>query len=218
MFERFANASAFLFDCDGCLLDSMGTWRVIETDLINRTGREWTQSDLEEVRAAPIHEVARIFHERYGLFDSPQGFFDLVDETMLDFYQNKVKPCAGAREFVYALKEHGVPCCVVSSSPEHYIRTGLTTCDMLDAFSGIFSTKETNLSKQDKKIWNMALESVGAQAQTAWGADDSLYAIHVMNACGLSTIGSYDADDAGTFEDLSKHATIAIRSFEELLD
>ncbi len=218
MFERFINASGFLFDCDGCLIDSMGTWRKIESSLIKKTGREWTQSDLEEMRAAPIHEAARIFHERYGLFDDIQDFMNYVDETMLDYYQHKATPCSGAKEFVLALREHDIPCCVVSSSPQHYIKAGLTTCGMIDAFDGIFSTKEVNISKQDPRIWNMALESIGAQAQTAWGADDSIYAIHVMNACGLSTIGTYDGDDSGSFENLSAHATIAIRSFNELLD
>lgn len=218
MFERFTNASGFLFDCDGCLLDSMGTWRTVESKLIKMTGHEWTRAEFEEMRAAPIHEAARIFHERFGLFDDIQGFFDFVDGRMMEFYQHEVTPCEGAREFVHALREHGVPCCIVSSSPLQYIKAGLTTCDMLDAFDGIFSTKEVDISKQDPRIWNMALESIDAKAQTAWGADDSLYAIRVMNACGLSTVGTYDGDDSGSFEDLSKLATIAVRSFNELLD
>ncbi len=218
MFERFENASGFLFDCDGCLLDSMGTWRGVEYSLIEMTGHDWTQSELEEMRAAPITEAARIFHERHGLFDSNQAVIDYVNATMVDYYEHDAQPKRGAREFVFALREAGVPCAVVSSSPLEFIKSGLTTCGMVDAFDGLFSTKELGISKQDPRIWNYALESIGAQARSAWGADDSLYAIRVINACGISSIGTYDGDDSGSFDELSIEATIVIRSFEELLD
>lgn len=217
MFERFASASGFLFDCDGCLLDSMGTWREVEYSLIDMTGHTWTQGELEEMRAAPMTEAARIFHERYGLFESNQAVIDYVDATMVDYYEHKAQPKRGAKEFVFALREAGVPCAVVSSSPLSYIKAGLETCGMVEAFDGLFSTKELGISKQDPRIWNYSLERIGAEAQSAWGADDSLYAIRVINACGISSVGTYEADDSGSFEDLSFEATIAIRSFEELL-
>ncbi len=218
MLERFTNASGFLFDCDGCLIDSMETWRSVEYKLIEMTGHTWTQAEIEEMRAAPLPEAARIFHERHGIFESSQAIIDHVDEKMLHYYQCEATLCPGAKEFVRALREYGIPCCVVSSSPLNYIEAGLTTCGIIDAFDNIFSTKEVNISKQDPRIWNMALESIGAKAQTAWGADDSLYAIRVMNACGLSTVGTYDGDDSGSFEDLNALATIAVHSFNELID
>lgn len=217
MFERFANASGFLFDCDGCLIDSMGTWRKVEYSLLDMTGHEWTQAELEEMRAAPLPEAARIFHEDHGLFGSIQEVIDYVDETMVDYYRKDAMPRPGAREFVFALREQGTPCAVVSASPRDYIESGLATCGMLEAFDGVFSTKEVGISKQDPRIWRHALESIGAQEGSAWGVDDSLYAIRVIKRCGLSSIGIYDGDDSGSFEDLGKIATIAIKSFEELL-
>lgn len=217
MFERFENASGFLFDCDGCLLDSMGTWRGVEYSLIEMTGHDWTQTELEEMRAAPMTEAARIFHERHGVFDSNQAVTDYVNATMVNYYEHDAQAKPGAKEFVFALREAGVPCAVVSSSPLGFIKAGLTTCGMVDAFDALFSTKELGISKQDPRIWNYALEQIGADPRSAWGADDSLYAIRVINACGMSSIGTYDADDAGSFEQLSEEATLAIRSFEELL-
>ena len=218
MLERFANASGFLFDCDGCLIDSMNTWRTVEYSLIDMTGHSWTQAELEQMRAAPIHEAARIFHEVHGLFGSNEEVIAYVDSTMMNYYEQNATLRPGAKEFVSALHESGIPCCVVSSSPLRYIEAGLRTSGIRDMFSGLFSTKEENISKQDPRIWNMALEHIGAQAHTAWGADDSLYAIRVINACGMSSIGTYDGDDSGSFEDLRATASIAIKSFEELLD
>ena len=53
-FDRFANASGFIFDCDGCLLDSMIAWRRVELGLINASGVEFTQEMLEAMREQGI--------------------------------------------------------------------------------------------------------------------------------------------------------------------
>ncbi len=217
MLERFKNATGFIFDCDGCLLDSMTAWRKVEFSLIDASGVEFTQSMLEDMRAAPITEVARIFHERYGLYRSAQEVLDYIDEMMWGFYQREATPKPGARAFVAELAERGIPCCIVSASPLHYLEAGMETCGMRDLFCKIISTKDTGITKQDPRIFELALESMGASAQGAWGADDSLYALRVMNSCGISTIGTYDDDAAGSLEQLAQTATIAIESFEELL-
>ena len=218
MFEHFAQASGFIFDCDGCLLDSMPTWRRVEYKLIEMTGHNWTQAEIEEMRAAPLPEAARIFHERHHIFGSAQEIAEFVDATMLDYYRAKATPRLGADEFLKRLHAANIPCCIVSSSPLEYVDMGLKTAGMRDYVGAIFSTQEEEISKQDPRIWKRALDSMGAQAKSAWGADDSLYAIRVMNECGISTIGTYNGDDAGTFEELVEHANIAIHEFTELLD
>ena len=216
-FDRFANASGFIFDCDGCLLDSMVAWRRVELGLINASGVEFTQEMLEAMRAASMDEVARVFHEKYGVMDSEDAIHADINETMLDYYEHEATLKPGVEAFVRALDERGVPCCIVSASPKDYLEAGMRTCGLLDAFRAIVSTKETGISKQDPRIYEHALELMDAQTSTAWGADDSLYALRVMNECGIATIGTYDNDVAGSFDALANTATIAIHSFEELL-
>lgn len=217
MLDRFKNASGFIFDCDGCLLDSMVAWRKIEFALIGMSGVEFTQDMLEEMRAAPMDEVARVFHEKYGVMESAAAVTRFIDEGMERFYAHEAVPKPGAREFVTELVDAGIPCCVVSASPLDYIETGLETCGMRELFRDIISTKEAGISKQDPRIYQLALETMGTHTASAWGADDSLYAIRVMNECGIQTIGTYDDDHAGTLEQLRATATIAVTSFEELL-
>lgn len=217
MLDRFADASGFMFDCDGCLLDSMVAWRKIELALIDASGVEFTQAMLEAMRAASMDEVARVFHEKYGVMESVAAINAFIDESMLHYYEHDATLKPGAAAFVRALRERDVPCCIVSASPKDYIAAGMETCGLADAFCAIISTKETGISKQDPRIYAHALQVMGAQADSAWGADDSLYAIRVMNRCGVNTIGTYDNDVAGSFDDLADTATIAIHSFEELL-
>ncbi len=216
MFEKFKDASGVIFDCDGCLLDSMKAWRQVEFGLIEMTGVDWTQEMLESMRAAPMREACRIFHEDYGVMESIEAVGEYMKKTMLDYYSNPdFRP--GAREFVEQLHAQGTPCCIVSSTPARFLVPTMEALGIRNKFIEIFSSEETGISKSDPAIYKMALEKMGAQADTAWGFDDSLYAIKVMASVGIHAIGTYEDDVAGTFEQLDEAGDFAIKSFEELL-
>lgn len=217
MLARFEQADGFIFDCDGCLLDSMTAWRKIEMALIDMSGVLFTQEMLETMRAASMDEVARVFHEKYGVMDSKEAITTFIDETMERYYHEEATLREGAGEFVRELHERGIPCCIVSASPQDYLEAGMRTCGLIDMLERIVSTKETGISKQDPRIYELALEAMGAQAHNSWGADDSLYAIRVMNDCGIRTIGTYENDIAGSFDDLACATTIVVKSFTSLL-
>lgn len=215
-FSEFARAQGVVFDCDGCLLDSMRVWRDVEQALISRTGVEWSQEMLEEMRSAPLSEVARIIHERYGVMESNAAVVSFVEETMLDWYTSKAVMCEGAHAFLTKLVDAGIPCCVVSSTPAAYLKPALSHVGVLEAFRDVISTQESGLSKQDPRIYELALREMGAAAPESWGFDDSLYAIRVMNGVGMHTVGTYDDDMAGSFEQLMEEGDFAIRSFAEI--
>lgn len=218
MFERFDRASGFIFDCDGTLLDSMRAWDEVEERQFRLTRHDFTDDELNEIRGAPMEEAARILHERYGLGTSPQDFIREADARLLEFYEERVEPLPGAREFVQRLRSAGIPCSVVSSSPDRYIFAGLRRNGMFDDFAAVISTDTSGFSKQDPSIYRHAIERMGSELATTWGADDAIYAIRVMSGMGLHTVGVFDSDGTGTFEQLSGTADIAIRSFVELLD
>lgn len=195
----------------------MTAWRKIEMALIDRSGVEFTQEMLEAMRAAPMDEVARVFHEKYDVMESVDAVTAFIDDSMERYYAEEAQAREGADEFVHALRELGIPCCIVSASPQAYLESGMKTIGLDDAFERIISTKETGISKQDPRIFELALETLDARAQAAWGADDSLYAIRVMSECGIQTIGTYENDLAGSFDDLAATATVTVKSFDSLL-
>ncbi|MGI6220438.1 MAG: HAD family hydrolase [Coriobacteriales bacterium] len=217
MLELFDDASGFVFDCDGTLLDSMRAWDEVERWQIESIGRDLTMPELEVIRSLPMNEAGVLLHEKYGLGDSPEWVIREVDARLQDFYATQVEPLPGVRAFVELMVERGVPCSVVSSSPDRYLFAGFDRCGMTDLFAAIISTDAAGMSKQDPGIYHLACERMGSEVATTWGADDSLYAVKAMRAAGLRTIGAYDGDSTGSFEELSRHADVAIRSFEELL-
>lgn len=211
------NVSGLIFDCDGTLLDTMEAWNEAERQTTALSDHEFTQEELEELRAVPMNEGAVIYHERYGIGESPQDVLDFTDKLLIDFYREKAVALPGARALLERARERNIPCVVVTSSPQRYVLPGLRCAGLDGFFKRVITTDDAKLSKQDPRIWQLALDEMGAQAETSWGLDDSLYAVKVMNQVGLNTVGAYDCDETGTFEELAAEATIAVRSLEELL-
>ena len=217
MTHAFAGASGVLFDCDGTLLNTMDIWNETEEQLIAQAARPLTFEELNDVRSAPITQGALLLHEKHGVGTSSQAVLDFLDDSLMGFYRTQAQALPGAAALLEALRDDDIPCAVVTSSPLRYVEAGLRHAGILEYFSEVVATDEVGLSKRDPAIYLNTLEAIGADADTAWGVDDALYAIRSMNAAGLRTVGTYECDETGTFEDLAATATRAVRSLEELL-
>ena len=57
---------------------------------------------------------------------------------------------------------------------------------------------------------------MGTPLATTWGVEDSVYAVHTLNAADYRTLGIYDCDISGTVESLREAAERFIATFEDL--
>lgn len=205
-----------VFDCDGTLLDTMGAWREVEGELFERAGVVPTQEDVNTLVSLTIPEVGAFYHDRFGLGTSAEDVVGMIDAAMLEYYGTKAAPRPGALAFVRGLAERGVPMSVASSSPLAHLRVGLEATGFAPYLVAIVSVDDVGASKREPAVYDRACESFGLDRARVWGVEDSLYAIRTLKAAGYRTAAIYDADIAGTFEDLSAEAEIAVRSFTEL--
>ena len=91
----FRDATGFIFDCDGTLLDTLGAWDEAERDLFAQTG-QLTQEQEDEIHSAPIERAAEIFHERYGVGDSAEAVLAHLDGHLLGHYRDVANAMPGA--------------------------------------------------------------------------------------------------------------------------
>ena len=208
--------SGVIFDCDGTLLDSAGMWTEAQGELARRARVELSAAENAKISTLTIPEVGVFFHERYGLAASPEAVVAMIDELMLDYYTTRATARPGALEFVRGLHERGIPCAVASSSPQHFLQVGLQHSGFMDCLDAVVSVDDVGTSKREPAVYDRARDVMGATTETAWGFEDSLYAVHTLRRGGYRSVGVFDTDDAGTYEQLEATADFAIRSFEEL--
>lgn len=205
-----------VYDCDGTLIDSMGVWRALEDELAAQGGFTLTKADTDHITTLTIPECGDFFHEKFGLGASGAAVKGMIDEFMMDFYANRAQERPGALAFVRALAERGVPQSVASSTPAPLLRAGLAHAGFAPYLADIVSVDDVGASKREPAVYDRARESLGTTRAQTWGFEDALYAVRTLSAAGYGTVGVYDNDLAGSYDDLAAEADLAIRGFSQL--
>lgn len=211
---HIGKADAFIFDCDGTLIDSLGAWERAERDLFEQAG-ELTPEQEDEIHSAPIGQAAEIFHTRYGVGTSAQEVLAHLDGHLLDFYAHECRALPGACDFVRSIHDAGLPLVVLSSSPRRYLAAGLARIGILDCFTELVTTDESACSKQDFAIYERALSLLGSPRERTWAVDDAPYAIEVMRRFGLNTIAVGNGCDGHRASRLKSSATLYVDTLAE---
>lgn len=205
-----------IFDCDGTLIDSMDAWRDLEGELGRRAGAELTSEDRQTLCTLNIPESAQYFHDRFGLGASGDEVVGMMDEIMLDFYGNRAVARPGALAFIEGLARHGVVMSVASSSPKSYLEAGLACAGIAPYLAAVVSVEDVHSNKRNPKVYDHTRDLMETSTPLTWGFEDAVYAVRTLAHAGYGTVGVYDHDLSGTWEQLSAEADLAIRSFEDL--
>jgi len=208
---------AFIFDMDGCLLDSIGFWHDAEQRLLDMVGITLTKEERDHLNELTLEEAGVWFHEEFGVLDDPESVAKAVIEFMLESYRTVVEANPGVFEFISTLHEQGAPMCVLSSSPQSFLQAGLTRTDLKRFFPDelIFSADGTGLTKRNPSTFEFVCEKLGSALEDTWLFDDSWYACRTAQELGMHVVGSFSTDECGTHEELGRYSEFVIDDFTD---
>lgn len=210
--------SAFIFDMDGVLLDSIHIWFESEQFILDSVGITLSKGERDELNTLTLEEAGVWFHERFGVLGSGDEVAHAILDYMLGFYRDQVVAKPGAVEFVRALHEAGAPMCVLSSSPQAFIQAGLAHAGLRGFFSDdrLISAEDSGLTKRAPESFEKVCALLGTQPGDTWMFDDSWYALQTANGVGLPCVGVHSSDKCGTHDELARYCKQVVDDFTTL--
>lgn len=204
-----------IFDLDGTLLDSMGTWAALSADFLRERGKEYSDEFLERLRPLSLREAAALMIETYGIPDSIDEIVDLFLSRVGYFFDHVFELKRGAGEFVRGLRARGVPCCVATAAEQIHTETALKRLGLLDAFDFVLTTTEVGKSKFEPDIFLTAAERLGVAVEGCVVFEDSLYAMTTAKKAGFRVAAIHEPEAAGDLNAIHAVCDVFLTSFED---
>ncbi len=179
--------TAVIFDCDGTLVDSEPLARLAWERALTPYGYALTDTDAEASVGLPYPRVHAYFAERAELpgaevfwTEFSGELFALIDSSLVLFED--------AVEAARALRAHGVPVAVASSSPRDRLRRTLGRAGLLDAFDVVVSGDEVEHGKPAPDMFLLAASRLGVEPAACVVIEDSPPGVQAGLAAGMFTI------------------------------
>jgi beta-phosphoglucomutase family hydrolase len=118
----------------------------------------------------------------------------------------------GVREFLQALKDHGIPCVIASSTHRENITTTLEVLKLEDFFAAIVTAEDVKRGKPDPEVFLTAATRIDVAPADAIVFEDALVGIAAAKAAGMRVVAVATTEP----KDKLAHADWVVDRLDEL--
>lgn len=177
---------AYLFDCDGTIVDSMPLHFVAWKKSLG----EWNCPFDEELFYAwggkPIPEIITLLNQMHGL-QMPVEEVSLRKEDLYLELLHELKPVPEVVEHVHAM--HGkIPFAVVSGSSRKAVIHSLTVLHLIDKFDVIVGAEDYTNSKPAPDAFLQAAAHLGVDPKDCLVFEDTSLGIQAATSAGMASV------------------------------
>lgn len=214
-----APSVAFIFDCDGTLVNSSPVWGHAQTELLRRHGIDVTVDDFAQFEHLSLEDECRAYHDTWSIGANGEELYRELSEILIDGY-SKVPPREGLLAFLEQAKAAGIAMCVATSTPAELVKSALAGAGLDAYMEFVTTTGEARRSKQFPDVYELALrrleERHGHAFDTAWVFEDAVFGLKSSGAAGFKRVGIYDPEGRMQRDEVRDNCDIFIDSYEEL--
>ena len=207
---------SMIFDMDGTLLDSMGMWQALDRRFLRENGIEPPPDISDIVKKMTVDTSSAYFVERFRLPMSPQQVKARVEQLAAEAYQETLPLKAGAKEFLEAAAQHGIPCAIASVTYPALLEAALNRLGIRQYFRCILTPDSGTEGKHAPDIYLETARLLGTTPAETVVMEDALYAAETAAAAGFCTVGFRDASAQADWAALDAVCGRTVGSWAEL--
>ena len=219
MSQTAAPNVAFIFDCDGTLVDSTPVWRYASPELLRRHGVIVGPEDFAQFGSLALEDECQAYHDIWGVdADGPELYREL-SEILVEGY-SKVPPREGLLAFLEHAQAAGIAMCVATSTPAELVQVALDGSGVAPYMEFITTTGEAGRPKEFPDVYELALsrleERHGHSFDTVWVFEDATFGLKSSGTAGFKRVGVFDPLGHSDREEMRNNCEIFIDSYNEL--
>ena len=199
-----ASNVAFIFDCDGTLVNSTPVWAYAQPELLRRHGIDVTIDDFAQFEHLSLEDECQAYHDTWGIGENGEELYRELSDILIDGY-SKVPPREGLLAFLEQAKLAGIAMCVATSTPAELVQSALAGAGLDAYMEFITTTGEAGRSKRH-----------GHQFERAWVFEDAVFGLKSSGTAGFKRVGIYDPHGRMERDDVRFNCDIFIDSYEDL--
>lgn len=206
-------SSAYIFDFDGTLVDSMPCWSAKMLNVLEKNNISYPRDIIKIITPLGDLGTAKYFKEVLGAEMSVDDMLVQMDEYALPKYRDSIILKEGVKDYLLLLKENNYSLNVLTASPHKMVDVCLKRNGIYELFDNVWSCDDFGTTKADPHIYVEAAKRIGVEVADAVFFDDNINAVKTASDAGMCTVGVYDESGADYREQLEKIADWYVASF-----
>ncbi|RRA49716.1 HAD family phosphatase [Acidipila sp. EB88] len=178
--------SAYLFDLDGTVADSMPLHYRSWSQAVEEQGNTFPEDLFYNLGGIPLPRTVEMLNEQFGYHMAPAETARRKEELYLSML-SEMQPVAAVVEHIHA--QHGkIPFAIVSGSPRASIYKTLEILGLLDHFKVIVGAEDYTHGKPDPEPFLTAAARLGVAAKECLVWEDADAGIASAEAAGMQWV------------------------------
>ncbi len=178
--------SAYLFDCDGTIADSMPLHYVAWKKALGEWNCEFEEAFFYSMGGMPIVEIISTLNKRHGL-SMPVAAVAHRKESL--YYEMLPQLRVVPEVLEHIEDQHGrIPFAVVSGSTRDSVTASLGMLKLLDRFETMVCAGEYEKGKPDPEAFLLAASRLGVAARNCLVFEDTEMGIQAATAAGMASV------------------------------
>ncbi|MCF7913025.1 MAG: HAD family phosphatase [Candidatus Cloacimonetes bacterium] len=209
---------AVIFDLDGTLIDSMGIWRNVDIEYLQKRGIEVTPDLFTNLpQGNSFSELAHYVKDKFNLPDSIETICNEWTQMVKGHYENQLKLRPGVMELLRFLKKKHILMAVGTSNSLELTQSALKNNKVSDYFRVVISGDTHLRGKPFPDIFIEAAKNLDLSADECLVIEDTLVGVLSAKAAGMRVIAIKEPDSQSDWFRIKQEADFAVSHFEEIL-